>query len=318
MSKPSQWQQRIAGRWHGIPSVFDASGAHQGWDAVSRASEQQGDRITYTMQTDLQGVTGPLRSRFEARGFAFGVRDDGRTRVYMGPDFMGAGHPYGALVDAHYYSPGWRADLRTLVHVLDDGATQVYSSLLYDGPALCAVFNGVYRVSHDYDENADTRAAIEAFLAAERASGPTPHILPYKEEGRFVGTMHVYDAQQQPLDDAPVAIAYRPRSLNHAEWTVEIGGPVGRTWRTTRTRVDHRHHYDGPDLYGNAIAYGRALYTSQHVYGESLKIRGREFLIDDAFTMSAVWDIAAEDQRTFVCFGELRWEPGETVLEARF
>ena len=32
-----------------------------------------------------------------------------------------AGQPYGALVDAHYYSPAWQADLRTMVHILDDG-----------------------------------------------------------------------------------------------------------------------------------------------------------------------------------------------------
>jgi len=58
------------------------------------------------------------------------------------------------LVDAHYYSPGWTSDLRTLVHILPDGKTQVYSSLLYDGPAINAVFNGVYKVKTNNSPNA--------------------------------------------------------------------------------------------------------------------------------------------------------------------
>ena len=48
------------------------------------------------------------------------------SRIH-GPDFMGGGHPFGALVDAHYYSNrAGRGDLRTMVHVLEDGETQVY------------------------------------------------------------------------------------------------------------------------------------------------------------------------------------------------
>ena len=33
-------------------------------------------------------------------------------------------------------------------------------------------------------------------------------------------------------------------------------------------------------LFGNAIAYGRALYTTQHHATEAFKIKGREFIID--------------------------------------
>ena len=52
-------------------------------------------------------------------------------------------------MDAHYYSPGWTGDLRTMVHILPDGETQVYSSLIYDGPKICTVFNGIYKVAFD-------------------------------------------------------------------------------------------------------------------------------------------------------------------------
>ena len=33
---PSQWQQRIEGEWHGIPSIFDARGNHVGYNKVYR------------------------------------------------------------------------------------------------------------------------------------------------------------------------------------------------------------------------------------------------------------------------------------------
>ena len=119
-TRPSEWQEKITGDWHGIPSVFDPDGTHLGYNKVSRASIFEGGRTTYIMDTDLR-VTGPLQARFEARDFRFGVVDSDRNRIYTGPDFFGAGHPYGMLVDAHYYSPCWLSDLRTMVHILPDG-----------------------------------------------------------------------------------------------------------------------------------------------------------------------------------------------------
>ena len=37
-ARPSEWQQRIEGEWHGVPSVFDAQGNHVGFEYVDRAS----------------------------------------------------------------------------------------------------------------------------------------------------------------------------------------------------------------------------------------------------------------------------------------
>ena len=164
--QPSEWQKSIEGQWYGIPSVFEPDGTHVGHIKVNRASTAADGKTTYTMDTDLD-VRGPLRPRFEAKDFSFGVLDGDGDRVYLGPDFMGAGQPYGRLVDAHYYSPAWQADLRTMVHVLADGQTQVYSSLLFDGPTLVGVFNGLYQVAHDYDANPETKATIDAFVDGE-------------------------------------------------------------------------------------------------------------------------------------------------------
>lgn len=302
----SKWQQTIEGTWFGNPSVFDGDGNRVGHIEVDRSSVFEGGRTTYYMDTALD-VAGPLRPRFEARDFAFGVMDGDTDRVYLGPDFIGAGHPYGALVDAHYYSPAWMADLRTMVHVLRDGQTQVYSSLLYEGPRIIAVFNGLYRVGASKDE-------LAGFLAAERAAGQRPHVLPFKRRGRWVGALEVYDAGQRRVGGAEAVIDYHPVTLLQADVELRVTGAVELRAAYRRSRNGNRHVYEGPDLYGNAMGYGRALYTSQHVYGKALKLRGREFLIDDAFTLSVVWQVHSSDRPLHTVFGELRWEPGDEVL----
>jgi hypothetical protein len=317
MNKPSEWQQSIQGQWYGNPSVFDAEGNCVGHIKVDRSSVFEGGRTTYFMDTKMD-VRGPLRARFEAQGFAFGVRDSDQDRVYLGPDFVGAGHPYGTLVDAHYYSPGWTADLKTMVHILPDGQTQVYSSLLYDGPTIVGVFNGLYKVASDYDVNKDTSRAIDQFLADERAAGPRPHVLPFKHAGQWTGVMAVYDAKQQRVGDAEVAVDYRPLSLLRAAVEVRVTGAVEFRASYQRSRIGNRHVYEGPDVFGNAIGYGRALYTSQHFYGKALKIRGREFLLDDNYGLSAVWHVHASDKPLHMMFGKLDWRPGELVLPASY
>lgn len=315
--KPSTWQEKITGEWHGRPSVFDAAGNHVGYNKVFRESSYEGDRVTYTMDTRLDAV-GPLRARFEADKFAFGVEDQGNNRIYMGPDFFGAGHPFGALVDAHYYSPGWTSDLRTMVHVLPDGETQVYSSLLYDGPTINGVFNGIYKVAYDYHTNPETQARIDAFCDLELVNGRKPHVLPMKYSGHWSGEMQVYNAQQELVGVNQVQIGYRPLTLLTAQLVVEVRGVINRTLVFNRSRNGIRHTFEGPDIFGNGLAYGRALYTSQHFYREALKIRGREFILDDNYTMSIVWDWLAGDKREYMSFGLFTWQAEALVLGANY
>lgn len=303
---PSNWQQRIEGEWHGRPSVFDATGAHQGYSKVYRASTYENGRTLYTMNTKFE-VAGALQPRLEYGDFAFDVRDSDQNRIYLGPDFYGAGQPYGSLVDAHYYSPGWMADLRTLVHILPDGQTQCYSSLLYQGPTILCVFNGLYKVAFDYQTNPDTRAFIDNFVGTEVVNGPRPHILPTKQAGRWTGEMQVYDADQNHVGVNHVTIDYRPVNLLRAEQTVTIEGVVNRQMNFTRHRTGNLHAYEGPDVYGNGFGYGRALYTTQHVTNEAVKIKGREFLIDDQYSLSAVWQFYKGDKQTHMTYGVLTW-----------
>jgi hypothetical protein len=314
--RPSEWQRSIEGDWHGVPSVFDADGTHVGHIEVQRASVFADGRTTYTMDTRLD-VRGPLRARFEARDFAFGVIDSDRDRIYLGPDFVGAGHPCGLVVDAHYYSPGWAVDLRTLVHILPDeagGPLQVYSSLLHDGPTLVAVFNGCYRMARGHGDDPEVTARIDGFLARERVAGPRSHVLPFKERGSWRGELAVHDGAQAPLGTALVRVDYGPLDLRRAEVAVSVEGPWSRSFRYVRARHGNRHTYEGPDVWGNAIGYGRALYTSQHLHGEALKIRGREFLIDDGYTLSAVWQVLGSDRLRYTLYGRLDWHPADRVL----
>lgn len=306
--KPSDWQQRITGEWYGRPSVFAPDGTHQGFIKVNRSSVFSEGETTYYMHTLFDHVGGALRNRLEFTEFAFGVQDSDANRIYMGPDFYGAGQPYGSLVDSNYYSPAWGADLRTVVHILPDGVTQVYSSLLYDGPTICAVFNGIYLMATDYDTNADTRRRIDAHTAHETDLGSKPHAAPAKERGHWTGSMEVWSPSQELLGKNDVVITHEPLSLVRARQTVQIEGVTPLRYSFERTRNGARHTYDGPDMFGNAISYGRPLYTVQHLTGNATKLRGREFVIDDDYSISAVWEVFDGDTRSHMTFGVLRWE----------
>lgn len=316
-SKESQWQEKITGEWYGCPAVFDGDGKHIGFNKVSRSSVFENGQTTYYMHTALD-VVGPLRARFEAPEFAFGVRDSGMDRVYMGPDFFGAGKPYGSLVDAHYYSPGWSADLKTMVHILPDGKTQAYSSLIYEGPKLLAVFNGLYLMATDYDTNPATKQRIDQFVAAEKARGNTPHILPMKEAGAWTGEFQVYDDAQKPLGTSQVRLQYQPLDLRRAEVRLSMEGALNLQATYTRAREQLRHDFHGPDAFGNAVAYGRALYSSLHFRGQPLKLKGRDFLLDDQFSLSCVWQMFERDRPSHVLYGVLSWTESKKVLTAQY
>ena len=320
----SNWQKSIEGEWHGVPAIFDHDGQHEGFNKVYRQSAFSEGKTLYTMHTVLEG-SGALRARLEFSDFAFGVIDSDQDRIYLGPDFIGSGQPYGALVDSIYYSPAWTSELRTMVHIVPagelpwcDGPLQVYSSLLHEGPAINAVFNGLYQVAHDYHTNQATQARIESFIASERVNGPQPHILDAKLAGHWTGEMQVYDAQQQLVGTNQVRITHTPLTLLRAAQTVEISGVVNRRYTFNRYRNNNRHTYEGPDLYGNSIGYGRALYTTQHLWGEALKIRGREFMLDDQYTMSVVWEFLKSNRVQYVTFGLLRWEATGAAIEPNF
>ena len=76
------------------------------------------------------------------------------------------------------------SDCRIACHGLTIVVAQAYSSLLYDGPTIHSVFNGVYKVAFDYNENEETKAWVDTFVESEQANGPNTHLLPTKVTDR--------------------------------------------------------------------------------------------------------------------------------------
>lgn len=306
--EPSEWQKKIEGRWYGRPSLFDATGNHVGFEYVDRASVFEDGVTTYYMDTRLEG-SGPLRNRFELGAqFAFGVMDSDQNRIYTGPDFHGTGQPYGTFVAANYYSPGWQADLLTWNQILD-GDTQVYSSVLHDGWSVCAVFNGVYKVAHDYDTNLETKARIDQWIGDETSRGPKPQVLPTKQAGVWSGTFETVDAlTREVLEPTQVTITHTPITLRRWRHDVVWEGPLTRSYSYEATRDGARTQYEGPDIWGNASTYGRALYTTQHAAQKDWKIRGREYLMDSSLELANVWELRTGDALSHVLHGRLRWD----------
>ena len=195
-----------------------------------------------------------------------------------------------------------------MVHILDDGETQVYSSLMFEGQTIVAVMNGVYKVAFDYETNAATRQRIDAFCDAEAQAGRMPHTLPPKQSGTWSGTMRAYGSDQQPVGEVNVSIRHEPTSLLRARQTVKLSGLINKQYTFDRYHDGNLHTFDGPGLYGNGRAYGRALYTAQHIFGEATKIQGREFLYDDKLSMSACWKWIESDRMRYMLYGALAWQ----------
>ncbi|MEV4136005.1 hypothetical protein AB0J72_28030 [Dactylosporangium sp. NPDC049742] len=282
-AEPSEWQQRIAGEWHGRPSLFDADGTWRGYEDIRRSSVYEDGVTTYYMDGGLEGG-GPLAGRFRLGApFAFGVVDSDADRIYTGPDFYGTGQPYGTFVDAHYYGPGWQVDLNTWNQVLGDD-TQVYSSMLYQGPAVVGCFNGVYK-------RGVSPAALREHLAAETRNGPVPFILPTKQAGVYSGRCELWGADQKLAGPVDVSIALDPVDLLRTRLTVTWSGAYERSFTVQWRRDGFRSFYEGPGAWGNAIAFGRANYCTVHCT-DVVKVTGREFMLDATPGMGAGTSLA--------------------------
>lgn len=278
--EPSRWQQRITGEWVGRPSLFDAQGTWCGFENIRRSSVFRDGVTTYYMDGGIEGG-GALAGRFAlAAPFAFGVTDSDADRLYTGPDFFGAGQPYGSFVDAHYYGPGWQVSLNTWNQTIDD--TQVYSSVLRQGPAMVGVFNGLY-----------TRVPelVRDHLAHETRCGAVPFILPSKEASRYTGACELWGADQRPLGRVRMELAIDPLNLLTARHEITWSGAIDYDYRTLARRDGARLFYEGPDGWGNATAYGRANYPLVH-FADGKRLQGREFVMNAEPGMGAGTRIA--------------------------
>lgn len=301
MSGPSAWQRRIEGEWHGRPSLFDATGTWQGFEDIRRSSVFEDGVTTYYMDGGLEGG-GPMAGRFKLGApFAFGVVDSDADRLYTGPDFYGCGQPYGGFVDARYYGPGWQAGLNTWNQTIGD--TQVYSSVLFQGPAVVGCFNGLY-----------TREAsgVEPWLLAETRNGPVPYVLPTKTAGAFSGACESYGPDQKPGGTVEVTVELEPIDLLRTRHRVTWTGALERRHTMEVRRDGFRSFTEGPDVWGNAQAYGRANFPSLHFAGAG-RLSGREFMMDAApgmtagTTLAVAYEIFDGNTLAAVVHGVLTW-----------
>jgi hypothetical protein len=303
----TRWQQTVEGTWHGWPAIFDASGTHRGFVQADRRIELEGGAPVIRVKTSVE-VDSILRWRLEHDEHVLHVEHLQSCRVYVGPDFYGAGYPFGHCLIGTDYCVPWASDNRVMVQVLPDGQTQAYCTLLYRGPTLHAVINGIYKLRRPGDDSDDTNQRIAAHIAHERAHGSRPHILCHRGPGRFVGQVQIFDAEQGLRGTSEASLSLRPVGAMRAEGALELGGELDCSLRFARSRHENLYYYEGPDLWGNGIAYGRALYTTQHLRGQPARIRGREFLIDGSQMLVVAWEFLREERLEHMVFGVLSWE----------
>lgn len=314
-AQPSNWQQLITGDWHGMPALFKPDGSQVAFNRVSRSSVFENGRTTYYMHTNFEGAD-VFTSRFQIPEFAFGVIDSDKDRVYTGPDFYGTGRPFGPLVDSEYFSPGWNVQLRTVNHIVPDRGLQVYSSQLFEGNCLVAVFNGLY--INTRGKGPEIEARVEAHIASERARAKTPFVLPVKHQGTWKGEMAVYNAEQELVGTNQVVIEYTPVDLLRARITVTVSGVVNRQFSYLRSRDANHHQFHGPDVFGNGMSFGRYCYSRAHFLGEAAMLDSRETLIDDQFSLCCYWQFKKSQKEQYNSFGVLDWTPGENVLTPKY
>ncbi|TDC56336.1 hypothetical protein E1281_07910 [Actinomadura sp. KC345] len=99
------------------------------------------------------------------------------------------------------------------------------------------------------------------------------------------------------------------RTRQHVTWS----GALDRMYTVEARRDGFRHFYEGPDAWGNAIAFGRANYLSLH-FGDVWKAKGREFMIDAepgmkaGETLAVVYELFEGNVLACVLHGVLTWE----------
>ncbi|WP_216893109.1 hypothetical protein [Nocardia alni] len=268
MSSPSVFQKRIEGEWIGRPSLFDGEGTWRGFEDIRRSSVFADGETTYYMDGGLSGG-GDMAGRFALGApFAFGVRDSDADRLYTGPDFYGSGQPYGGFVDANYYGPGWQVSLNTWNHTVGD--TQIYSSVLYQGPAMVGVFNGLYTRDPEREQR---------HLEHETRCGAVPFIVPTKQNSCYAGDLDVWSAAQKPLGGVRAELLTEPVDLLVSRRRLGLRGVLELDLAGRLRRDGVRTFYEGPGAWGNANSYGRANFVRLHTT-DGRRIAGREFMMD--------------------------------------
>lgn len=203
-------------------------------------------------------------------------------------------------------------DNRVIIHIIDK-TTQVYSTVLSVGPSTKTVITGMYKLtSHDWENDEKVKKSIEDHIAKERAIGPKPFLLPARvgNNGEWNGKMRVFNAWQKEVGECNLKITHNPIDHFSSKQTFSMEGLINRKLSYIRRRQVNEHYYEGPDLYGNGQAFGRAVFNVCYIKGEDYRWKSREFLLDSTnFSLSIVYEFINNEVLEYVIYGILEWTP---------
>ena len=286
----SDWQRRIAGTWHGLPAVFEPDGTHLGFVRVDRTVQQQANGDPEIVVHNTLDFDGAVGHRIGAHELVLRAVDTSLGRVYDGRDFHGAGRPFGRLLVGRDFITEWNLDTVVAVQVMPDGVSQLYSNLAYQGPRLVAALGGLYVMDPDDPD---------AYRAAERRDGPVPFAW---SDGVWEGEVEVHDGTDGRTVPMTVSVAGSTLTFE--------GGGLERAVTARAVLDGNDQYYDGPDVFGNATAYGRMLHGTRHVRGTPLRLETREVLLHGGRSLAVAWQHWLLGDRTLVVNGVLDKKEG--------
>ncbi|MCM6772578.1 hypothetical protein NDR87_00155 [Nocardia sp. CDC159] len=175
---------------------------------------------------------------------------------------------YGGFTDALYFLPQRRVSLQTWTQAVRE--VRVCSSLLYQGPALIGVLNGI--LTRD-------PALTAGRIGHETRCGPVSFAMPTDEDSRYRGDVQLWRAAREPLGSAEMTMEVHPLDPLTAEYRLRLAGPMDSLSRIRVRRDGNRSFHEGPDIWGNGTAYGRANFVRLHE-NTGRRMIGREFMLD--------------------------------------
>ncbi len=302
-----KWHKQVAGIWHGCPGIFDAEGNSLGHVQADRSIfvEDEGQHLI-KVETKVD-CTGSLRSRLETPMHLLRVKHLEDKRVYEGPDFYGTGYPYGSLILGNDYCVPWHTDNRVHVQLLPGTDIQAYSNVAIEGNTVVGVITGLYQQSQDYETNPETREKIDAYRLDEIKRRHEVHLLPRSTPGTFRGKLETYTPDQKCIGETTVEWKHIPHTQYTCRQEMTLSGAYERQVNIERSRHEN-HHFFEDGFWGNAIGYGRALFWTGHFRGETTRLKGRDFQLDN-HSRGVVWEFFRADTLEYVMHGVLDFEP---------
>jgi hypothetical protein len=294
MSEPgmaaSEWQRRVEDTWLGHPVVFDADGQRQGFIAVSRTVRRRDDGSPEIVVTNDCDFDGPVFDRIAQRDLVLRITEADGRRIYDGRDFHGGGTAFGRLLLGQDFIIPWGLETVVAVQVLPDGITQCYSNLAYQGPRLIAVIGGVYATGvSDADE----------FAQSQRRWG----------SDEFTWGGHAWSGEVEVHDGTHSTTAAMRIDTSTGQLHIE-GGGFAEPVATRVTTTGAQQQYEGPDVIGNAMAYGPMLFGTRHLCGRGVRVTTRDVLLDHGQRLAVAYQHHLGGTDVLVVNGVLEREQG--------